>query len=120
MESIASCLGMQQVGWLFAHPPREKGFFFSSLEVITAAELQLEAAKGVAETSFVTVKVTLNEEGAVIVEGFQVSQQCMEMVAESVLDVGPNPGSCAVNPTFTAIMEGKESKEVRSNCPLRT
>ncbi len=56
-----------------AHPPREKGYFMSSVEVIMAAELQLEAADGVAETPFVTVKVTINEENNVVVEGFQAS-----------------------------------------------
>lgn len=63
---------MRRVGWIFAHPPREKGFFFSAAEIITAAEFQLECAEGVAETPFVTVKVTLNEENNVFVEGFQV------------------------------------------------
>lgn len=48
---------MKKVGWIFAHPPREEGFLFSSAEVITAATLQLEAADGVNDTPFVTVKV---------------------------------------------------------------
>lgn len=47
-----------KVGWIFAHPPREEGFLFSSAEVITAATLQLEAADGVNDTPFVTVKVS--------------------------------------------------------------
>lgn len=61
----AQCHAMQycananpkKVGWIFAHPPREEGFLFSSAEVITAATLQLEAADGVNDTPFVTVKV---------------------------------------------------------------
>ena len=69
---IANGLQMRKVGWIFAHPPREEGFFLSSLEVITAAELQLEAANGVEETPFVTVKVTVGEDNNVHVEGFQV------------------------------------------------
>ena len=72
VEKLATALGMRRVGWLFAHPPREAGFFMSAAEVITAAEFQLETADGVAETPFVTVKVTLNEENNVFVEGFQV------------------------------------------------
>ena len=36
----------------------------------------------------------------------------MEMVAEGVLAPSANLGHCAVNPTFTAIVEGKEAKEV--------
>lgn len=47
-----------KVGWIFAHPPREEGFLFSSAEVITAATLQLEAADGVDDTPFVTVKAS--------------------------------------------------------------
>lgn len=43
----------------------------------------------------------------------QVSKQCMEMVAEGVLSPSKNLGCCAVSPTFTAIVEGKEAKEVR-------
>jgi hypothetical protein len=36
----------------------------------------------------------------------------MEMVAEGVLRISVNLGSCAVNETFTAIVEGKNAKEV--------
>ncbi len=36
----------------------------------------------------------------------------MDMVAEGVLQIAANPGMCAINPTFTAIMEGKEAREV--------
>jgi len=43
----------------------------SGAEVICASELQLEAAGGVEETAFVTIKVTLDAENQVIVEGFQ-------------------------------------------------
>ena len=43
----------------------------------------------------------------------QVSKQCMEMVAESVIFPSKHLGHCSVNPTFTAIVEGKEAKEVR-------
>ena len=78
---IASGLEMRKVGWIVAHPPREKGFFLSGAEVITAAELQLEAADGVEETPFVTVMVSLNEENNVFVEGFQV---CFENYKEGI------------------------------------
>jgi nuclear protein localization family protein 4 len=87
----------------------------NAAEIIMAAELQLEAAGGIEETPFVTVKVTVGDDGNASVEAFQVSKQCMEMVAEEALEVGPNPGFCIVNPTFTAIQEGKESKTVENN-----
>ena len=37
------------------------------------------------------------------------------MVAEEALEIGPDPGLCTVNDTFTAIQEGKESKTVDNN-----
>jgi nuclear protein localization family protein 4 len=80
-----------------------------------AAELQLEAAGGIEETPFATVTVTVGDDGNVSVEAFQVSLQCMTMVAEEALEISPNPGFCAVNDTFTAIQEGKASKTVENN-----
>mmetsp|Transcript_16716 Transcript_16716/g.26034 ORF Transcript_16716/g.26034 Transcript_16716/m.26034 type:complete len:513 (+) Transcript_16716:224-1762(+) len=115
VEHIASLLGLQKVGWIVGQPPRETGFQFSAAEVIMAAELQLECAQGVEETPFVTVRCTVGDDGNVIVEAFQVSLQCMEMVAEEALDIGPNPGFCYVNETFTAIQEGKPSPTVENN-----
>lgn len=115
VEQMASLLGLQKVGWIVGQPPRETGFQFSAAEVIMAAELQLECAQGVEETPFVTVRCTVGDEGQVIVEAFQVSLQCMEMVAEEALDIGPNPGFCYVNETFTAIQEGKPSPTVENN-----
>jgi nuclear protein localization protein 4 homolog len=114
VNKIASLLGLQKVGWIFGHEEREKGFTLSAAEVIMAAELQLEAADGVHETPFVTVTVS-PKNGHASVEAFQVSQQCMAMVAEEALEVGPDPKECVVNETFTAIQEGKGSKTVENN-----
>jgi nuclear protein localization family protein 4 len=115
VDEIAELLGMKKVGWIFGHPPREPGVVLSAAEIIMAAELQLEAAGGVEDTPFVTVKVTQGADGNVSVEAFQVSQQCMAMVAEEALELGTSPGFCSVNSTFTAIQEGKESKTVDNN-----
>lgn len=115
VQMIAEALGLVKVGWIFGHPPREKGFTFSTAEVLMASELQLEAADGVNKTPFVTIKVTVNEEGEANFEAFQMSMQCIEMVAEEAIDMGPKPGYSVVNDTFTAIMEGKESKEIDNN-----
>jgi len=115
VEEIAKLLGLQKVGWIFGHPPREDGIVLTTAEVIMAAELQLEAAEGVEETPFVTIKVGKGKDGNVGVEAFQVSQQCMAMVAEEALEIGTNPGVCEVNETFTAIQEGKESKTIDNN-----
>ncbi|KAL7531492.1 hypothetical protein ACHAXR_004076 [Thalassiosira sp. AJA248-18] len=115
VENLAKMLGLQRVGWIVGHPPREEGFQLSAAEVIMAAELQLESAGGIEPTPFVTIRVTVGDDGNVAVEAFQVSLQCMEMVAEEALDVGPNPGFCYVNETFTAIQEGKPSTTVENN-----
>lgn len=115
VEQLAQLLGLRKVGLLIGHPPREDGFVLSAAEIIMAAELQLEAAGGIEETPFVTVKVTVADDGNVAVEAFQMSQQCMAMVAEEALEIGPNPGFCVVNDTFTAIQEGKASKTVENN-----
>lgn len=40
---------------------------------------------------------------------------CMEMTAEGALGLSENLGTCQVNPPFSAIMEGKESREVSYN-----
>eukprot|EP00521_Asterionellopsis_glacialis_P017159 CAMPEP_0195296338 /NCGR_PEP_ID=MMETSP0707-20130614/19221_1 /TAXON_ID=33640 /ORGANISM="Asterionellopsis glacialis, Strain CCMP134" /LENGTH=497 /DNA_ID=CAMNT_0040357813 /DNA_START=168 /DNA_END=1661 /DNA_ORIENTATION=- len=117
VDSLAQMLGLIKVGWIYGHPPREDGFVMSAAEVIMAAEFQLEAAGGLDgdDTPFVTVKVTVGDDGNTSVEAFQVSRQCMEMAAEEALEVGDKPGFCNVNETFTAIQEGKESKTVENN-----
>jgi nuclear protein localization family protein 4 len=115
VEDIAKLLGLQKVGWIFGHPPRQDGIVLTAAEVIMAAELQLEAADGLEETSFVTIKVGQGKDGNVGVEAFQVSQQCMAMVAEEALEIGTDPGVCQINETFSAIQEGKESKTIDNN-----
>lgn len=97
------------------HPPREKFFHLTGLEVLTAAELQLEAAQGINDTPFVTVKVTLTEDNKVHVYACQVSKQCMEMAAEGALEISQHPGNCHINETFTAKVELKVTDEVSTN-----
>jgi nuclear protein localization protein 4 homolog len=131
VEEIARLLGLTKVGWIIAHEAREAGYVLSAAEVIMAAELQLEAAGGVEPTPFVTVTVAVRpppstatsstndgtDAGVVSVEAFQVSQQCMAMVAEEALLVSglDGPKVCRVSDTFTAIQEGKESKTVENS-----
>jgi nuclear protein localization family protein 4 len=116
VEKIAAMLGWRRVGWIFGQDQvREEGFVLSASEIIMAAEYQLEAADGVNETPFVTIKVAKGQDGSVAVEAFQVSQQCMTMVAEQALQIGPDPKCCVINETFTAIQEGKPSPTVDNN-----
>ncbi|KAL3909202.1 MAG: hypothetical protein SGILL_008177 [Bacillariaceae sp.] len=124
VEAVANMLGLKKVGWIFGGGKKEtrsddgpeEDYVLTSAEIIMAAEFQLEAADGVEETPFVTVKVAKDDSGGgVSVEAFQVSQQCMAMVAEEALEIGPNPAACNINETFTAIQEGKASKTVNNN-----
>lgn len=113
VQEIAGMLGLARVGWIFCHEQRD--FALSNAELIMAAEFQLEAAEGIHETPFVTVTVSPNENNAVSVEAFQVSQQCMAMVAEQALEISENPQETLINETFTAIQEGKQSKTVENS-----
>ena len=118
VAQVASMLGLQRVGWIFGHEYR-KDYTLSSAEIIMAAEFQLEAADGINETPFVTVTVapsSATNNSQVSVEAFQVSQQCMAMVAEEALEIDPlDPKICVVNETFTAIQEGKASPTVENS-----
>ncbi|KAH8098209.1 hypothetical protein JL720_1141 [Aureococcus anophagefferens] len=71
VAQLAQLLGLVRVGWIFACPPREDGFVFSGEEAIQAAMEQLEAADGVAETPYVSVRVTVNEKGEANFEAYQ-------------------------------------------------
>lgn len=115
VHKLSELLGVSRVGWLVLHPPREEFFHLTGLEVLTAAELQLEAAEGVNDTSFVTVKMTLDADEKVDVHACQVSKVCMEMVAEGALEVSKHPGNCHVNDTFTVKVELKPTDEVSTN-----
>jgi nuclear protein localization family protein 4 len=119
VNEIAALLGLTRVGWIFGHETRDKGYALSSAEIIMAAEFQLEAAGGVEETPFCTCAVSQGPDGQVSVEAFQVSKQCMAMVAEEALEVGDSadsdPKFTKINETFTAIQEGKASPTVENN-----
>lgn len=52
-----------------------------------AAEQQLEAAQGVNDTPFVTMKLTINEKNEIIVEAYQVSQH-VAMLCEQWMQWG--------------------------------
>lgn len=114
VEMIANMLGLKKVGWIFGHEERSE-YTLSAAEVLLAAEYQLEDAEGVNQTPFVTVTVSPTADGTVTVEAFQVSLQCMSMVAEEALEIGEKPSECTVNETFTAIQEGKASKTVENS-----
>lgn len=114
-DAIADALGLQKVGWIFSHPPREEEHFeFSSREVMLAAQLQMDA--GGAGTPFVTLKVSLNKEGQTTFEAFQVSDQCLEMFSAGALEEDTEtPMETKVQETYTAIVEGRPAKKIDNN-----
>lgn len=59
-----------------------------------------------------TIKVTVNEKSEMISEAYQMSKQGMQMAAEGALRVSKHLGMCEINPTFTALVEGKPTSEV--------
>jgi len=116
---LATCLGLEKVGWIYAHAPREEGFRMSGTEAITAAELQLDAAGGPdGDSNFVTIKVTMDESRVAQVDAYQTHKLAMSMVAEGALEPSINPAFCKVNPTYTAIVEGRPTTEIDSDLLL--
>uniref|UniRef100_M4BV24 MPN domain-containing protein n=1 Tax=Hyaloperonospora arabidopsidis (strain Emoy2) TaxID=559515 RepID=M4BV24_HYAAE len=115
VDAVAEALGYEKVGWVFSHPPRkDDGFHFSAREILLAAQLQADA--GGKSSLFLTLKVTLDKEGQAVFEAFQVSDLCVEMFAAgALLESEKNPKACAVNNTFTALVEAKPASEVDNN-----
>ena len=87
VEAMARALGLERVGFVFAHPSNRnlKDVRFHSNEIMLCAENQLLAGDEKMESPFVTVKCFRNEENNVEFEAFQMSKQCLEMVAEEAL-----------------------------------
>ena len=120
VDAAAEALGMKRVGFIFSHPPRKtngrhsgEDFRFTGFECIEAASQQLEATNGDIHAPFVTVKVSCDEQGMAVFDAFQLSPQCVEMVAEgALLPLPGKPNYCAVHETFTAVAEGKTAKAI--------
>ena len=111
-EAIASALGYRRVGFIFSHP-RRKDYNFSAREIIQAGQQCLEAGEGAFDSPFVIVKVFPEEDGSVAFDAFQLTPQCLEMVAEdALLELPSNPGHSAVHETFTAVVEAKKAEVI--------
>jgi nuclear protein localization protein 4 homolog len=110
VESIAKALGLERVGFAFAHPgERSEGYRFQSNEVLLCAENQLLAGDTEMKSPFVTVKVMIGEDGNVAFDAFQMSKQCLEMTAEGALEYDPKEvRGCRISDTYSAMVEAKE------------
>ena len=114
VNSVATSLGLEKVGFMFSHPgPREEGHHFSANEIIMCAENQLLAGDEAMQSPFITVKVTLNENNESDFQAYQMSKQCLELVAEGALLYDTNePRGCLIHDTFSCLVEAKEVSRV--------
>jgi len=111
-DMIAASLGLIRVGFIFSHAPRE-GYEFSAHEIIQSGIQCLNASDGKRESPFVIVKVTCDETGNGSFDAFQLTPQCLDMVAEEALvPMASNPGVSAIHESFTAIVEAKAAEVV--------
>jgi len=104
-QKIAEYLGLEKIGVIYAHPPREEGFQLSNAEILFACEQRMEVGK---DKPFVIAKVTVDKEGQAAYEAYQISDQCLEMYAAGALEAHENPKYCGVSETYSAIVEARE------------
>eukprot|EP01027_Heterolobosea_sp_BB2_P011185 GEZU01016306.1.p1 GENE.GEZU01016306.1~~GEZU01016306.1.p1 ORF type:complete len:320 (-),score=97.75 GEZU01016306.1:149-1108(-) len=79
-DTLASLLGLRKVGWIFSHQPRTgKEYIMTHAEILKTAELQAKHGR-----YFVSVMVTVNEEGQTQFEAYQVSEQCVKMFQDGL------------------------------------
>jgi hypothetical protein len=94
VDTIAQALGVQKVGWILTVTPKdERDYILSSHEVVRAAHQHADAIKqyGDAGKSFVTVKVSTDEENAVHFEAFQVTDQAVRLVQNDLIKPPKDP-----------------------------
>jgi len=104
-DKIAEYLGLEKVGIIYAHPPRDENFQLTAAEILFACEQRVEVGK---EKPFVIAKVTVDKEGQAQYEAYQVSDQCLEMYQAGALLEHEKPNYMAVHETYSAIVEARE------------
>jgi hypothetical protein len=114
VAKVAESMGLVRVGFMFSHPgPREEGHHFSANEIILCAENQLLAGDDKMLSPFVTVKVSLDDNNMADFQAYQMSKQCLELVAEGALIYDPaEPRGCLVHDTFSCLVAAKEVSRV--------
>lgn len=101
VERLTSALGLQQLGCIFCHPPRNANTFFEPKEMLFLASL--------IKPQEIIVRVC-SIESNIQIDSFQFSEQYFTMVEQGALDE-----DCKVQKPFTAIVEGKLSDQVNVN-----
>eukprot|EP01080_Neovahlkampfia_damariscottae_P002472 gene2472-3181_t len=90
VDTICSLLGMKRVGYIFSHgrgETQEKHKIMPD-EIVRAAKLQSKYG-----SSFVTIAATFNSSSGLILEAFQVSEQCVELAEKDLLSIDPKNDS---------------------------
>jgi len=116
VQRIVSSLGYQQVGWIFAHPP-ERDYLLSSAEVLQALKFQSEVLATHPDTGkfFITVKVSVTDEGASHFEAFQLTDQALKLYRAKLFESTADPKLCRISEEVLMARQGvgrKDSKEI--------
>lgn len=89
VRAVASALGLEVVGWIFTHSKRDPALFLTSQECIRIAQLQLQHSttnhySGYRVSPFVTVTMSLGEDGNPATNAFIVSDLGMALVRDGL------------------------------------
>ncbi|KAJ4458828.1 putative Nuclear protein localization protein 4 [Paratrimastix pyriformis] len=82
VDTLASMLGMKQIGWVFSHSQR--AYPLSAAELLQAARFQDKHGK-----RFVTLTAPVMENGDIEIHAFQTSQQCVRLLRRGTLSDEP-------------------------------
>lgn len=114
-DKLASLLGLERVGWIFSSKPRK--CIFSAVDILTACRFQCEAEEMYgkdASKTFVSIAVSVTEEGMTHFEAYQVSELCLSMYKADVFvpveEQKPNSGK--IRTKEEVIVEGVECRSV--------
>lgn len=86
---VAELLGMQKVGMIFSHPPREaegRKFHLTASDALMVAKAQAEAGKG---SPFAVIKITATSDGQAATEAFQITDLGLEMIMRDAVSATP-------------------------------
>eukprot|EP00753_Platysulcus_tardus_P007948 PLAT15538.9.p1 GENE.PLAT15538.9~~PLAT15538.9.p1 ORF type:complete len:566 (+),score=210.95 PLAT15538.9:88-1698(+) len=93
VERVAAACGLEPVGWIFTHLPRD--YMLGSDELRQMARLQLAHKKATDRGArFVTMVLTQNELGEIAPRAFMASDQCMALERDGVLGDSDDPRFC--------------------------
>ncbi|GJQ11792.1 hypothetical protein GpartN1_g3583.t1 [Galdieria partita] len=114
-DKLASLLGLQKVGWIFSSKPRK--CIFSAVDIMTACQFQCEAEElhgEDASKAFVTITVSVTEEGMTRFEAYQISDLCLNMYKAGVFVPveEQKPKSGKIRTKEEVIVEGIECRSI--------